>query len=126
MNHINLSTSGTDHTIWAKGLEFYNDELKLMGKKLLDISSKNTSIEAGKGVEHFQNQFIIQQKNISDLKHEVRNYRKSLGSDALEHGSHVTESFIKEGNELRERYEQLEQIMNTLRHEFNVYLSRWM
>lgn len=126
MSYINISKAGTDHTIWAKGLEFYNDELDLMGRRLLDISSKNTSIEAGKGVEHFQNQFIIQQKSISDLKHEVRNYLKRLSSDAMQHGGHVQESFIKEGNDLREKYEQLEQIMNSLRHEFNGYLSRWM
>ena len=126
MSYINISKTGTDHTIWAKGLEFYNEELDLMGKRLLDISTKNTSIEAGQGVEHFQNQFFIQQKNISDLKHAVRNYLKRLSSDALQHDGHVQESFIKEGSDLREKYEQLEQIMNSLRQEFNGYLSRWM
>lgn len=124
MSYIEISKAGTDHMMWAKGLEFYNDELELMDKRLLDISPKNTSIEAAKGVEHFQNQFIIQQKNISNLKHQVRNYQKRLSSDAVEHGGQVKESFIKEGNDLRERYEQLEQIMNSLRHEFHDYLSR--
>ena len=73
-----------------------------------------------------RNQFFIQQKNISDLKHAVRNYLKRLSSDALQHDGHVQESFIKEGSDLREKYEQLEQIMNSLRQEFNGYLSRWM
>lgn len=126
MSYINILKAGTDHTIWVKGLEFYRDELELMSKRLLDISGKNTSEEPSKGVEHFQNQFIIQQKNISDLKHGVRNYVKGLSNDAKEHGGHVHENFLSQGHDLRERYEQLEQIMNSLRHEFNAFLSKWM
>lgn len=126
MSYINILKAGTDHTIWAKGLEFYRDELELMSKRLLDISGKNTSEEPSKGVEHFQNQFIIQQKNISDLKHGVRNYVKGLSNDAKEHGGDVHENFLSQGHDLRERYEQLEQIMNSLRHEFNAFLSKWM
>jgi 1,4-alpha-glucan branching enzyme len=126
MSYINILKAGTDHTIWAKGLEFYRDELELMSRRLLDISAKNTSEEASKGVEHFQNQFIIQQKNISDLRHGVKNYVTGLSNDAKEHGGHVNDIFITQGNDLRERYEQLEQIMNSLRHEFNDFLSKWM
>jgi hypothetical protein len=126
MSYINILRAGTDHTIWAKGLEFYRDELELMSKRLLDISAKNTSEEPSKGIEHFQNQFIIQQKNIGDLRHEVRNYVKGLSNDAKDHGGHVNEIFLTQGEGLREKYELLEQIMNSLRHEFNAFLSKWM
>jgi hypothetical protein len=126
MSYVNILRAGTDHTIWAKGLEFYRDELELMAKRLLDVSSKNTSVEASKGVEHFQNQFFIQQKNISDLRHLVNTYVKGLSNDAKNHSGHIDAIFITEGDGLRQRYEQLEQIMNDLRHEFNDYLSKWM
>ncbi len=126
MSYVNILRAGTDHTIWSKGLEFYRDELELMTRRLLDISSRNTSVEVSKGVEHFQNQFIIQQKNISDLKHGVKNYVIGLSNDAKDHGGHVDAIFITQGEGLRERYEDLEQIMNSLRHEFNDFLSKWM
>jgi hypothetical protein len=126
MSYVNILKAGTDHTIWMKGLEFYRDELDLMQKRLLDISTKNTAGDAVRAVEHFQNQFLIQQKNISDLKHEVKNYVKGLSNDARIHSGHVDEVFLKQGLSLRERYEQLEQIMNSLRHEFNDFLSKWM
>ena len=126
MSYINILKAGTDHTMWVKGLEFYRDELELMSKRLLEVSGKNTGEEANKGVEHFQNQFIIQQKNISDLKHGVRNYVKGLSDEAKVHAGHVNENFIAERNILRDRYEQIEQIMNSLRHEFNEFLSKWM
>ena len=126
MSYVNILQAGTDHTIWAKGLEFYRDELELMTKRLLDVSGKNTNEEASKGVEHFQNQFFIQQKNISDLRHQVNGYIKGLSFDAKTHQGHVDAIFITQGDSLRERYEQLEQIMNGLRQEFNEYLSKWM
>jgi hypothetical protein len=126
MSYVNILRAGTDHTIWSKGLEFYRDELELMTKRLLDIAVKNTGEEASKGVEHFQNQFIIQKKNISDLKHQVNSYVKGLSNDAKNHSGHVDAIFITQGDSLRERYEQLEQIMNSLRHEFNQFLSKWM
>ena len=126
MSYDNILRAGTDHTIWSKGLEFYRDELDLMTKRLLDIAVKNTGEEASKGVEHFQNQFIIQKKNISDLKHQVNSYVKGLSNDAKNHSGHVDAIFITQGDSLRERYEQSEQIMNSLRHEFNQFLSKWM
>lgn len=126
MSYVNILKAGTDHTIWAKGLEFYRDELEIMNKRLIEVSGKNTSEDAGKGVEHFQNQFFIQQKNISDLRHQVNGYIKGLSHDAKTHEGHVDAIFITQGDDLRKRYEQLEQIMNGLRHEFNEFLSKWM
>lgn len=126
MSYVNIARAGTDHTIWTKGLEFYKDELDLMQKRLLEISGKNTTEEARKGVEHFQNQFMIQQKNISDMKHDVKNYVKGLSNDAKDYGGRIDEVYLRQGSGLKERYEKLEQIMNSLRHEFNDFLSKWM
>ena len=126
MSYVNILKAGTDHTIWAKGLEFYRDEFDLMSKRLFAIAEKNNTEEATKGIEHFQNQFLIQKKNISDLKHEVKNYVVGISNDAKDHGGHVDEVYIRQGKSLRERYEQLELIMNSLRHEFNEFLSKWM
>ena len=126
MAYVNSLNTGTDHAIWMKGMEFYRDELDIMGKRLLEVAGKNTNTEALKGIEHFQNQFFIQQKNIADLKHEVKNYLRSFSHDASLHEGHVDERFIKEGKDLKSRYELLEQIMNNLRHEFNLFLRNWM
>ena len=99
---------------------------EIMNKRLLEISSKNTSEDASKGVEHFQNQFFIQQKNNSDLRHKVKEYIKGLSHDAKTHEGHVDAIFITQSEGLKQQYEQFEQIMNGLRHEFNDFLSKWM
>lgn len=126
MSYVNILRAGTDHTIWVKGLEFYKVELEIMSRRLLEVSGRNTSEEATMGVEHFQNQFFIQQKNISDLRHNVNSYVKGLSHDAKNHEGHVDAIFITQGEGLKQRYEQLEQIMNLLRREFNEFLSKWM
>ena len=115
MSYVNILRAGTDHTIWAKGLEFYKDELELMTRRLLDISAKNTSEEAStRELSIFKINSSYSKKYISDLRHGVKNYVTGLSNDAKDHGGHVDAIFITQGEGLRERYEQLEQIMNRL------------
>ena len=126
MTFVNINSFGTDHTIWMKGLGFYDDEIDIMESRLTELVSKNTSFEARQGVEHFQNQFMIQKKNISALKHEVNSYVKKLSFDSEKHAGHVQEDLVPQHHELHEKYEALEKLMNGLRHEFLSYLGKWM
>jgi len=126
MSHTSINRVGTDHTIWMKGLGFYKDEIGIMDTRLTEVAKKNNSFEARQGIEHFQNQFLVQQKNISDLKHEVNNYVKKLGNDAQQHSGQIHESLIPEHNILQGKYENFEMVMNGLRHEFNEYVAKWM
>ena len=126
MSYTTITRIGTDHTIWQKGFGFYKDELDIMEIRLADIASRNTSFEARQGIEHFQNQFIVQRNNIDELKHEVNIYMGKLGTDALQHGGRMETSMLSEHAILHEKYEDFERVMNILRHEFNEFLSKWM
>ena len=86
----------------------------------------STTFEARQGVEHFQNQFIVQRNNIDELKHEVNIYVSKLGTDAQQHGGRMESNMLDEHAALHEKYEDFERVMNILRHEFNEYLSKWM
>ena len=126
MSYTTITRIGTDHTIWQKGFGFYRDELDIMESRLTEIAKKNTTFEARQGVEHFQNQFIVQRNNIDELKHEVNIYVAKLGTDAQHHGGRMESNMIEEHASLHEKYEDFERVMNILRHEFNEYLSKWM
>ena len=126
MSYTNITRIGTDHTIWQKGFGFYKDELDIMESRLSEVALKNTTFEARQGVEHFQNQFIVQRNNIDELKHEVILYVEKLGKDAQQHGGRMETAMIAEHTALHEKYEDFERVMNILRHEFNEYLSKWM
>ena len=64
MTYTTVSKCGNDHSTWLKELDFYNEELSLLEKRLLEIADKNNGKEVMAEVEHFQNQFIVQRNNI--------------------------------------------------------------
>lgn len=126
MSYTSVNHAGTDHTIWLNGSGFYKDEIKVMESRLAEVAMKNTSFEVRQGVEHFQNQFIVQRKNIDELKHEVNLYVAKLANDSKQHAGHIDTVLLPEKVRLHESYESLERIMKGLRAEFNVWLSKWM
>lgn len=126
MSYTSINNVGNDHSFWRKGLEFYVDEIDLMESRLEEIASKNTSFEVRQGIEHFQNQFIVQRNNSDELKHEINLYVQKIGSDMQEHAGHIEKGLVDEHNTLQEKYETYEKVMNGIRHEFKDFLSRWM
>lgn len=126
MGYTNITKVGTDHTIWQRGFGFYKDELTIMGTRLREVTEKNSAFETRQGIEHFQNQFIVQKNNLDELNHEVNVYIGRLNNDALKHQGRTDEIMLEEHIALHAKYEDFERIMNSLRHEFNEFLAKWL
>jgi hypothetical protein len=97
-----------------------------MKVRLDEVALKNTSFEARQGIEHFQNQFDIQEKNIHDLRHKIDEHVHLMGSDAQTHQGKVEQDHKEAEIQLMDQYAQLEKVINEVRHEFNYFLSKWM
>ncbi|NOT50678.1 MAG: hypothetical protein HOP10_05330 [Chitinophagaceae bacterium] len=121
-----VSHCGHDHSQWLKSLEFYDDDLDSLENRLLEIVKKNNGYEAMKGVEHFQNQFMIQRKNIHDLRHTINRHSGKVAAEALSHVGKMEMIRVDEHENIKAEVENFEKIINELRHEFNVFLSKWM
>src|SRR4051812_34616461 len=67
-----------EHGTWLKKLLFYKDEIRIMQKQLEEVNSRNTGLELKKSVEHFQNQFIIQDKNSDEIRRHINHEEKEL------------------------------------------------
>ena len=126
MSYTSITNVGNDHSFWRKGLDFYVDEIDLMETRLAEIAAKNTSFEARQGIEHFQNQFIVQRNNSDELKHEINLYVQKIGADSQQHAGHIDAALVTEHHKLQEQYEIFEKVMNGIRHEFKDYLAKWM
>lgn len=126
MSYSSITRISSDHNVWLKSLEFYKDEIRLLQNRLTEVATKNTTFEARQGVEHFQNQFIVQRNNIDELKHEMNHYADEVNHDALHHAGHMDDLLVEEKKVLKEKYEDFERVMNGLRHEFNDYLAKWI
>ena len=126
MSYISITNIGTRHSDAIRGLNFYREEFKYMKVRLDEVASKNTSFEARQGLEHFQNQFDIQERNIHDLKHKIDDHVHAMGYDAQTHEGKVSQAHKEMEKDLMEQYSQLERVIYEVRHEFNNFLSKWM
>lgn len=112
-----------DHSGWLKSLDFFNDEITIMQKRLEEVNSKNTSVDVRKSVEHFQNQLIIQKNNSDELRHHIRREEKELQGMIKKNPVAVDHRKAEDHSEERSRMEHFESNFNTLRKEFNSFLS---
>ena len=126
MSYTNVVNIAKGQSDWLKGLSFYEDEVYIMENRLVEVAMKNSSFEARQGVEHFQNQFVIQRNHINILKHEIHELEHRLSVDAEKHQGRVDNGFQAEHDVLDDKFKIFEKLMNELRHEYNTYLTKWM
>lgn len=126
MSYTSVDHLSNEHNDWLRALNFYDEELDTMEKRLAEVATKNTSLEARAGVEHFQNQFIIQRNSIDELQHIIKINLQQLAHQVMTTAGHVEIFSLDEHENMREDFMSFEKIMLELRHEFNRFLSKWM
>jgi hypothetical protein len=126
MSHTSVSHLSNEHNDWLRALEFYDKEIDIMETRLAEVALKNNSQDAMKGVEHFQNQFIIQRNNIDELQHNIKINLQQIAHQAMTMAGHVEIFSLDEHESMREDFMGFEKIVLDLRHEFNHFWSKWM
>lgn len=121
-----LTTAHANDLQWKKDLDFYKDEIKVLKKRLEEVSAKNTSKEVKMMVSHFENQFIINNELIDELKHDINDREASIADEmkanpvAYEH--RVTQLY----SELKGKMEMFEKLFSELKKGFAQFLSAVM
>jgi hypothetical protein len=126
MSFVSAANCGIEHHQWLQAIDFYTKELDILENRLAEIIKKNTGIDAMAGAEHFQNQFIVQRNNISEIRHSIREHDHKTAEDAYAHAGHIHSELVTEHAEVKENFDSLEKVIKELRIEFNDYLSKWM
>jgi len=126
MSYTSVSHCGNDHLQWLKSIDFYNDDLDILEKRLIEIVKKNNNHDAMAGVEHFQNQFIVQRNNIGQLRHLIHDHSGRVASDVHDHQGRIDTVLVTEHDSIKGQFESFEKVMNDLRHEYNLFLAKWM
>ena len=115
-----------EHTEWLNVLSFYTDYIKIMQKRIEEIAKKNTNHETMAQVEHFQNQLIIQQKNIDDMRKHIQKDEKILVAKVNENIVAVDHRKIEDHDEERQNIASFEKIFEDLRKNLNRFLAKCM
>lgn len=115
-----------DHVEWLNKLAFYKDEIKILKHRLDEIVTKNNNKEVMASVEHFENQFKIQNNAIDEIKHNVKQEENKVLSNIQGNQTAVDHRKINFSQELIDQVNSFEKNFNDIRHELNSFLSKWM
>lgn len=126
MKEINIKHVSNLHSDAIRGLEFYEQELVILQKRLEEIAKGNTGHEVSVEIEHFQNQLLIQNNNIDELKHKIRENLKNIEHQVQHSSGFVDQDYMNINADLYDQYLTLEKIINEIRQEFNRFASKWM
>ena len=115
-----------EHKTWLNKLLFYNDELKIMDKRILDVAEQNTSREVRSLADHFINQLTIQKEQIDILSHDINSHEIFLEAAALDNPNSIDHERFSDHKKHRESIATFEKLFKELREELIDFLSKWM
>jgi hypothetical protein len=115
-----------DYKEMLNKVEFYKFDIKVLQNRLEEIANKNNAPEVLSMVEHFQNQYILQNEQSDILHHEIKASRKGLENKVDKNPVAVDHRKMNDDAELREKVEQYEKTMSDLRNESIRFFAKWM
>jgi predicted nucleic acid-binding Zn-ribbon protein len=115
-----------EHTEWLNVLSFYKDDIKIMQKRIEEIVQKNTANDIMAQVEHFQNQLIIQQNHIDDMRKHIEKDEQHLISSVKTNEIAVDHRKLEDHTSEREDITAFEKNFEDLRKNLNRFLAKYM
>ena len=122
----NILSQHAEHTKWLSEIAFYKDEIKVMQKRIEEVSSKNTAKEVAVQIEHFQNQLLIQDGNASKIIHHINHDENVIQNSIKENPIASDHRLAEDHTEERQMVESFEKHFKELKTELNAFLSKWM
>ena len=113
-----------EHQEWLNKLSFYKDDLAVMQLRVEEVASKNTSKEHLAMVDHYLNQFLIQNEHINHLKHEIKNLEGEIESSVIKNSTAADHRTMPDHAEQRDKIERFEVIFAELREDLKNFLSK--
>jgi hypothetical protein len=121
-----IHTLHSEHKEWINKLSFYKDDLQILQNRLVETAGKNTSNEFAAGLEHFQNQLIIQREQIEMLKRDINVHEQSLEKLLIDTPVASDHRKAHDHSVQREKIAQFEHLFASLRRELTDFLAKWM
>ena len=117
---------GNAHQEILNILDFYSSDITFLEKLLTEVLEKNNHFEVKNESEHFQNQFIIQQKNIDDLRSKIIINKHEAALEAKVHAGKVDERLVTDINKIKHEANQTEKTIEEIRFSFKKFVAKWL
>lgn len=116
----------TENQDWLKRLDFYKEEVHILGERLEELTRKNNDADFLKEVEHFQNQFLIQRNSIDELRHNIRANEGDLIKEINHNPVAIDHRKVENHDAEADFMEYFEKNFATIRSDFNHFAAKWM
>jgi hypothetical protein len=115
-----------EHKQWRRELLFWEDELKSLQNRLNELVLRWTDKEVLAQLEHYQNQFIIQENAIDELEDHINLHETNI-SEQLKKGKDVLDvQMVKKHIEFRNQMDTQRNLYSELKSNFFRFLSKYM
>ena len=103
---------------WREHLRSYRNEMGQLRDHLQVMANGQNDKEVLTEVEHYHNQFYIQQINIHDLKQSIKTHDRKLQLENSLSENHLSTDIFSEHEQLHQQYNALEHTINELKLDF--------
>lgn len=115
-----------EHKHWRSELLFWEDEIKSFQNRLSELVTRWTDKNVLAQLEHYQNQFILQEGIIDKLQADIDSHETNIARHS-ERGEDVLDQvLVKRHIEFRNRMDMQRDIYSNLKKEFFRFLSKYM
>lgn len=112
-----------ENMTWLRSLDFFRQENSFLKNRLAEVVDGTTDRGFLAQAEHFQNQFIIKDEFLDELRHDVHEQERNL-TQRFRHQNFSPDILMRDRQQqLRSQMQYLEKEFNSLRYEFNNYLA---
>jgi hypothetical protein len=112
-----------ENLTWVRSLEFLKQENSFLKNRLSEVVDITSDRDVLAQAEHFQNQFIIKDEFLDQLRHDVHEQERILTEKYVRTGTGLDDYVSNRQKKLREQMDYLEKDFASLRNEFNHYLT---
>ncbi|MBL0134355.1 MAG: hypothetical protein IPP79_10275 [Chitinophagaceae bacterium] len=109
---------------WRETLRSLRDEFHQMKQQLQEKAKGHTHKEDLLQVEHLDNQLHIQLINIHDLKQAIKQHDKKVLLEVAQTESSISESTLLDHERLFDAYTSLDNTLQDIRHEYDLFTNR--
>jgi predicted translin family RNA/ssDNA-binding protein len=117
MVSTDISQLAAECTDWRQILRNYRDEFQNCEKALTESCKQSLTKDHCTQIEHFQNQFDIQLRNIHDLKQTIKSHERKVQQETS------GEEIYAEHEQLLNEFLSLEGTLQELRDEFRNFIN---
>ena len=112
-----------ENKTWERLLDFFKQENAFLKNRLAEVLDQSTTGELLALAEQFQNQFILKDEFIDELKHDIIIQELGIKDNNINNIASLEIKIIKKQEKLRNEMAYMEKDFPQLKYEFNKYLA---